>query len=254
MKMWMQCLAAGLLVLMGQVAIASPSQPIEWSDLPDPSVQVFEDPFRDLNPEQFDDLVFAVRLRARLQQDVGSAEERQKWKELLVETEEALDADGIDIDWLLSQREAVIHRRETAHSSGNPIYDGQTITIAGYAIPAPPDADGHSVAYLVPEPGMCSHLPPPPPNQMVRVVLSENWAPEYVHEPVRLTGTLSIDPSEHRMVVVDGMMPMRATFLLNAHHIETFEQDENQRRDLQSLIDRIRAGAHQNTGGAQVQN
>ena len=98
--------------------------------------------------------------------------------------------------------------------------DGQTVTLAGFAIPAPPDADGRAVAYLVPERGMCSHMPPPPPNQMIRVRLSDGWAPTFNHEPVRLTGRLVIDPSERQMVVVDGLMPMRATFRLDVMDAE----------------------------------
>ncbi len=222
---------------------------VDWTDLPDPTVQVFEDPYRDLSPEQFDDVLYTVRLRGRLQQDSGSPEERQKWQELLNETEDALAAEGIDIDWLLDQRQVVMERREKAGTAGNPLFDGKTITVAGFAIPAPPDADGSQVAYLVPERGMCSHMPPPPPNQMIRVRLQGDWTPAYVHEPVRLTGQLKIDPTDHQMVVVDGLMPMRATFLLDAERVETLENREDRLEWSESVADKIRAAGQRKTGG-----
>jgi len=234
-------------LLVAAQAVFAGSVPLNWSDLRDPSVQQFEDPYRDLSPEQFDDLLFAVRLRGRLQQDRGTAEERQKWQELLAETEDALAADGIDVDWLLDQREAVTERRRRAATQGNPALDGQTVTISGFAIPAPPDADGRAVAYLVPERGMCSHMPPPPPNQMIRVRLTDDWAPTFNHEPVRLTGRLVIDPSDQQMVVVDGLMPMRATFRLDATRAEPLAHASS---TTPGAADRLRAASQRKTGGA----
>ncbi len=253
MKSWLKAASLVLLGLAGQSALAAPATPMDWAALPDPAAQNYDDPFRDLSPEQFDDLLFAIRLRGRLQQDVGSLEERRKWQELLTETEDALAADQIDIDWLLSQREAVSERRSTANISGNPSLDGQTVTLMGFALPAPPDEDGHSVAYLVPKAGMCSHLPPPPPNQMIRVRLRDDWTPAYAHEPVRLTGRLVIDPSEREMNVVDGVMPMRATFRLDADLVETMQAHDGQMTWSPSLRDRLRAAGSRKTGGATIQ-
>uniref|UniRef100_UPI00147B5302 DUF3299 domain-containing protein n=1 Tax=Ruegeria lacuscaerulensis TaxID=55218 RepID=UPI00147B5302 len=171
MRNWFCSAVFAGLVLCGYDAAATPGTALDWADLPDPSAQVFEDPYRELSAEQFDDVLYVVRLRGRLQQDSGSEEERQKWQELLTETEDALAADGIDVDWLLDQREVVTERRRKAGTSGNAQFDGRTITLAGFAIPAPSDPDGRPVAYLVPEREMCSHMPPPPPNQMIRVRL-----------------------------------------------------------------------------------
>ena len=168
MRHWFFFAVVAAMSWCAQSAVAMSGTALDWADLPDPSVQEFEDPYRDLSPEQFDDVLFVVRLRGRLQQDKGSAEERQNWQELLTETEDALLAGGVDVDWLLDQREVVTERRRKAGTAGNPQFDGQTITLAGFAIPAPSDPDGQPVAYLVPERGMCSHMPPPVPNQMIR--------------------------------------------------------------------------------------
>ncbi len=240
------------LVCFGLPAKATSEDALDWGDLPDPSVQVFEDPYRDLSPEQFDDVLFVVRLRGRLQQGAGKKEEKQKWQELLSETEDALAAGGVDVDWLLDQREAVTERRRKAATEGNPQFDGQKITLAGFAIPAPNDPDGQSVAYLVPERGMCSHMPPPPPNQMIRVRLNGDWTPSYFHEPVRLTGTLTIAPSVQSMVVVDGLVPMSATFQLETDSVETLETGADKLEWKQRAADRIRAAGNRKTGGAKA--
>ncbi len=238
-----------ILALSGVSSLAAPVKPIEWSALPDPAAQVFEDPFRDLNDEQADDIRFALRLRARLQQDVGSSEERRQWQEMLVETEAALAADQIDIDWLMSQREAVIQRRETANITGNPAIDDQIVSIAGYVIPVAPDEQGRAVAYLVPQPGMCSHLPPPPPNQMIRLLLSDRWAPASYYEHVRLTGRLAIAPTEYEMFVIDGQVPMRTTFGMEVQEVEILGGGEDQFNEFLTLHDRLRAALGRKSSG-----
>ncbi|QFT74089.1 DUF3299 domain-containing protein [Ruegeria sp. THAF33] len=249
---WFRAAVFAGLVLSGHSAMATPHATLDWSDLPDPSVQVFDDPYRDLSPEQFDDLLFVVRLRGRLQQDVGSVEERQKWQELLTETEDALAEGGVDVDWLLDQREDVKERRRKAGTNGNPQLDGQSVTLTGFAIPAPNDPDGRAVAYLVPERGMCSHMPPPPPNQMIRVRLNGDWAPSYFHEPVRLTGRLTIEPSVQNMMVVDGLVPMNATFKLETDSVETLETKADGLEWRQRAADRVRAAGNRKTGGAKA--
>ncbi|CUH49254.1 DUF3299 domain-containing protein [Ruegeria atlantica] len=252
MFFWFRSVLLAGLACYGHSAMATPGTALDWVDLPDPSVQVYEDPYRDLSPEQFDDVLFFVRIRGRLQQDAGSVEERQKWQELLTETEDALAGVGVDVDWLLDQREFVKERRRKAGTSGNPQLDGQTITIAGFAISGPSDPDGRSVAYLVPERGMCSHMPPPPPNQMIRVRLNGDWTPSYFHEPVRLTGTLTIDPTVQNMMVVDGLMPMNATFQLDTERVETLETEADRLEWKQRAADRIRAAGSRKTGGAKA--
>lgn len=253
MKALFQGVAIAVLVVAGQAAAAAVDE-VDWADLPDPSVQVFEDPFRDLNAEQFDDFLFVIRLRNRLQQDVGTPEERQKWQDLLTATEEALATDGIDIDWLLDQRQPVTERRNKARARGNPALDGQTVTIAGFAIPAPTAADGQAIAYLVPQFGMCSHFPPPPPNQMILVRLTGDWQPERFHEPVQLTGVLTIDPTAHEIDLIDGLVPMRATFQLESAQVELLENGDDRLDWSLGLFNHLGSAGTRKTGGGAAGN
>ncbi len=211
-----------LLVLV--LAPQSNAKEIGWDDLVDMSAQSFEDPYRDLTHEQIVALRSVIVYQQELDNETASSEFRATAEARLAEAQDKLAADGIDADWLISQRWEVAERRERAATSGNPEVDGQLISLAGFAIAGPEAEDGTSVVYLVPERGMCSHMPPPNPNQMIRVRLNSDWRPRYVHEPVRLTGKVSITPTDNVFHIVDGPVQMRATFLMEADEVETIQQ------------------------------
>lgn len=210
------CLMAVLMTAGWHTAAVGDAATLDWDQLVDQEAQVFDDPYRELEPGQLISLVTVARLRQRAEH--GEAIDQAR---LDRETASLIAAD-IDIDGLIAQRWAVAERREHAATSGNAAVDGQTVELYGFVIPAPPDDDGIASAYLVPERGMCSHMPPPPPNQMVRLRLPNDWQPQVIFEPVRLTGELGIAPSSRSIRVVDGFVPMRATFDMQVAAIETW--------------------------------
>jgi hypothetical protein len=202
------------------------SEIIKWHDLIDVSAQTFDDPYRDLSYDDIQALKTTVSVQKSLENE-GLTKEKQA--ELKAKGDNArlhLLERGIDSDWFIDQRWVVAERREKAATAGNPAVDGQVVALSGYAIPAPPDKDGTPVAYLVPERGMCSHMPSPNANQMIRVRLTDAWQPSMTHEPVRLTGKLSIAPTQERFRIVDGPVQMNATFLMTLERAETMD-DEN---------------------------
>ncbi|WP_422037097.1 DUF3299 domain-containing protein [Roseibium sp.] len=194
---------------------------VSWNELPDRSVQTFEDPYRDLSAEQLDALLTIVRARTELQGPDLAGNRRAGLEETLADAVGELEAAGIEPDWLISQRWVVAERRERAATAGNPDLDGSQATLSGFVIPAPPDAEGRFTAYLVPERGMCSHVPPPPPNQLLRLVFEEAWYPQFIYEPVKVSGRLEIDPSNRIMRVVDGPVKMASTFTIDVASVET---------------------------------
>ena len=187
---------------------------IDWSNLINESLQDFDDPYADLNKNQLISLVTVGRLREKAEGGESIDE-----TELERQTQSLVD-EGIDVDHLIEQRWIVAEKRERAANWGNESLDGIVVSMSGFIIPAPPDRDGFSTAYLVPERGMCSHMPPPSPNQMVSVRWKKEWRPRFIYEPVRLTGRLEIDPNERSIVVVDGLVPMRSTYTMDAVEIE----------------------------------
>jgi hypothetical protein len=216
-----QPLLAGLVLSLWTGAACAGQSSVGWSDLVDAQAQTFEDPFAELTYQQLDHLRTIIRARERLNDDGLSDEDRARFGARLTKAEGAVAQSGLDVDWLLSQRWSVAERREAAATAANPALDGKVVTLAGFAVPAPPDPDGTRVAYLVPEPGACSHMPPPNPNQMVRARLAVGWRPLANHAPVRLTGRLIISPSEHVIRVVDGPVKMSASFAMEVTRVET---------------------------------
>ncbi|NOD91435.1 DUF3299 domain-containing protein [Ruegeria sp. HKCCD4884] len=211
-------------LLLSLFAGASASEPLEitWPDLIDQAAQTYEDPFRDLPFDQLQALRTFVRLQMDLTSSAVSADERSDLEARLTKVEAELASADIDAKWLISQRWIVADRRETASRAGNTDLDAVNIKLGGFAIPAPPEEDGTRTAYLVPERGMCSHTPPPPANQLIRLTLGDDWSPSMMHEPVVVSGHLTIDPTERQLLVVDGLQVLNATFSLDVDDVQTF--------------------------------
>lgn len=237
-------------------SVAAENGQTPWSDLVDPAAQTYEDPFRDLTSDQISNLRTVADARERLKEAGEGLEGRDQIAAHLTEAENKLAATGIDTDWLLEQRWVIAERRKMAAVSGNKALDGEMITLAGYAIPAPPTEDGTAVAYLVPERGMCSHTPPPNPNQMVRVVLKSGWEPTAMHEPVQLTGRVTLTDTTHVFQVVDGMVPMRAAYemvameALTLRDTQTSGVSQPENAWAAAIVDRLSASGQLESNGS----
>jgi hypothetical protein len=211
--------AAAALAIAAAPGIAGETTPIEWSQLPDESAQEFEDPYRDLAPEQMSNLMSLVRLREELATDTLTTEERGQLEAQAAKLETALQAGGIDVEWLLSQRWVVADRRRLAAVATNAALDGQSVEIAGFLILAPPTDSGEASAYLLPDRGVCNHLPPPPPNQLVRLLMKN--APETGGScvPAAVRGTLRAEETRYEVIVIDHSLPMWSAWTLEADDV-----------------------------------
>ncbi len=216
---------------------------VEWSSLIDQEAQVFEDPYRDLSYEQLDDLVSIYRLSQQLETAPNDSSARGDLQQQLNEKRAVFHALGIDPDWLIEQRWAVAEKREAAARAVNPDMDGVTVTMEGFVIGAPPEPDGTFTAYLVPERGMCSHVPPPPPIQLIKLRFAENWAPRWVHEPARVTGRLSVSPTIRQVRVVDGPVEMDASFVMDTEVPVPLADAQQAPTGSEDWIERLRAHA-----------
>lgn len=73
-------------------------------------------------------------------------------------------------------------------------FDGQSVLVAGYPVPLQADDDGkYQEFFLVPYPGVCIHVPPPPPNQILLVRYPKGYSFADIYEPIWVKGTLHID-------------------------------------------------------------
>ena len=208
------------LILAVVPARATDIPSFDWAQLVDKSAQDFEDPYRDLTAEQLSDLGSLVRYRARLTNENIAMEARLDLESWVSEIETDLKAAGIDVEWLLAQRWIVAERREKAFLAVNSLMDDRYIEIGGYLIPAPPEDNGVSTAYLVPERGMCSHTPPPPPNQLLRLVLDDMPEDVWLYTPAVVRGTLRMEENRRAFSIVDGPVQMWSAWTLEAENLE----------------------------------
>ncbi len=75
-----------------------------------------------------------------------------------------------------------------------PAMNGKQIRLGGYPVPLESDAKGNSTLFfLVPYPGACIHVPPPPPNQLVLVRYPRGVKLDDIYTPLWVSGTLKVE-------------------------------------------------------------
>jgi hypothetical protein len=209
-------------MLAATQASAKPEE-IGFSDLVDPLAVVFDDPYRDMGPHLLNQLKTLVQLDQKLSQNDLAEDERARLKARRNAAKETLEINGQDIDALLAQRWDVARKRKTALMATNPALDGAEVTLSGYLIPAPQAADGTYFGYLVSQVGMCSHLPTPPPNKLVRVRLLDDPKSQSLYVPVQVSGLLRSEESDATIYILDGEVRMFSGWTLYANTVDRQE-------------------------------
>ena len=75
-----------------------------------------------------------------------------------------------------------------------PAMNGRDIRIGGYPVPLEADATGNSTLFfLVPYPGACIHVPPPPPNQLILVRYPKGLKLADIYTPLWVTGKVQVE-------------------------------------------------------------
>lgn len=216
---------------------ASEVEHLNWSALPDAEAQIFEDPFRDLSARNLGALASYVRLKARLDATKVTDEDRPRLEARFVQKKRSLEEAGINIEELLAEREAVTQRRRAAATATNPALDGARIRIGGYLIPVPTIENGKHIAYLVPERGMCSHTPAPPPNQLIRLELKQPIEKAELYVPTGLHGILHAREMKQETYLVDGQVTLWSAWTLVVASVETVPEASSRPSATQSPAD-----------------
>lgn len=118
-------------------------------------------------------------------------------------------ADGFSSQGGLRQREQslppVMYSSKTVAK-----LNGQRIRLGGYPVPLENDAQGRSTLFfLVPYPGACIHVPPPPPNQIVLVRYAKGISLDDIYAPLWVEGPLKIEAVSNDLA--DAAYTMTAT-------------------------------------------
>lgn len=121
---------------------------------------------------------------------------RLKWLELVPNTAyDFIPESGISEKML--EDEIFLKKVEQAGLLINRNLLGKKIKIDGFMVPLEFDY-GEALTVeefvLVPDAGMCIHVPPPPPNQMIFVKLKKPEKVRYMYQPILIEGTLFSSP------------------------------------------------------------
>ncbi|GAB5560817.1 MAG: hypothetical protein SynsKO_24640 [Synoicihabitans sp.] len=199
------------------------SHELLWPDLQG-NVDEFDDPFNALDSDQLFHLGMVARLRAK--QDSSEDPLPAEDLEELADRTAKLEAQDIDIDYLLEMRTKVTELRRQRAMSTREDYDGKTIRMPGYLLPLDV-TEGEVMEYLlVPWVGACIHTPPPPPNQIVYVQLSQPWKVRSQWEPVYVEGTMQSGDITKDLYLVDGTADIHIGYTLSDAVTTPFEDEE----------------------------
>lgn len=95
--------------------------------------------------------------------------------------------------------------------------DGKALRLGGYPVPLETTADGRfQTFFLVPYPGACIHVPPPPPNQIVLVRYPKGVVLDDIYAPLWVSGTLQVEPVSNDLA--------NAAYALDADSVRLVEE------------------------------
>jgi hypothetical protein len=105
------------------------------------------------------------------------------------------DQDSVDLLQTNTQLDAKGKRFQKALVSTRVVddYDGKFIRIPGFIVPL--ESIGERMVtefFVVPYFGACLHMPPPPPNQIIHVVVNEGIELESLYDPFWFEGRLAL--------------------------------------------------------------
>jgi hypothetical protein len=81
----------------------------------------------------------------------------------------------------------------------------KVIQLAGYALPVDREGDLVYQFLLVPWTGACSHMPTPPPNQIVLVTPTHPYKMAEAYQSVSVTGVLKPGMEKSQLFILDGV-------------------------------------------------
>jgi len=214
-----------LLFLVGLAGIALAAtnekvQQITWQSLV-PQVEIYNDPFLKLTPEQKLDLVIVARTR---QLQSGGVDMTPEQRERLTNALKRLEKDRIDTDGLLAMRSEIAAKRKRAMEAVNEDLNGQQVRLAGYVVPLEMGGQKITEFLLVPYVGACIHEPVPPANQIVRVKFERGFEVEGRFTPVWVQGKMITQIEKSELFLMDGAASIPSSYTLEAGSIEIYRR------------------------------
>ncbi|MDJ0683683.1 MAG: DUF3299 domain-containing protein [Alphaproteobacteria bacterium] len=208
-----------VVVLAATSALAEPARELVWNDLA-PAAGPLENPFIDLSNDQYFEFIQVVWARAAKRE--GLISETSPDYLAAIEYSEKLKSEGVAVDALVAKAAEIAEEIERRNRATIGELQGQTIRMAGYALPLEFTGQGVMEFLLVPYVGACIHVPPPPPNQMVFVRLDEEFVSDGLFTPVWVTGQMSVEGGSRTLSYVDGVADIPTGYALDRVTVEPY--------------------------------
>jgi hypothetical protein len=200
-----------LCALAANAVLAAAPRVFDWDALQPPPIIALDNPFDRLSERQLDTARELVRARMLASLGVPLSEAgRMRQAELA----QQLESQGVAVEPLLAQRDAIIEQRRRFAEAGVVALDGATVQLSGYLLPVGWQGERAHEFLLVAVPGACSHAQPPPPNQVVRVRLAQPLAVSTQYSAATVRGLLRIKPHSTHVFVIDGERAIASTYEL----------------------------------------
>jgi hypothetical protein len=187
---------------------------LSWDDLVPAHLRTL-DPLANVTEKQKDLVIWGIRTAESLPERGPKTE--KDYKELDKAKLEMKEF-GIDFDWLMAKREEV----QTAVVEE---LNDKRVRIPGYLLPLETSGSRVTEFLLVPYVGACVHVPPPPPNQIVYVKISDKKGHESkrLFEPVWVSGVISAKSMTKDLYLTDGWTEINLGYAMRADRVEPYQ-------------------------------
>ena len=194
-------------------AVPQQLREISWVDL-SPAPSASEDPLAHLTQDQLDLVLWVLNV---LETEPTRDSENEALYEDVDEAMPAIRETGIDL-------EEVLEWRERARIRVVEELNGERVRMPGYLLPLELEGTRVTEFFLVPYVGACIHVPPPPPNQIVLVRMTDNesYQSEKLFEPVWVTGVISTSSTVQELYLVDGAADINTGYSIAASRVEPY--------------------------------
>ncbi len=195
---------------------------VSWSRLAPENGRPFNDPFTKMSTNQLSNLSFVVRIQRliaeeKIQPDGVDAKEAKT-------VAQKLEEEGVDIDWLMTQRKRVLQVRklqvESLSKSIVKSLGEKQIALIGYVIPIKVSHGKLTEFFLVSTSAACSNEAAP--SRLKVVFVSNNKGIDGLERgaPVRVTGRIEAQTTTKLVRIGIGVSAFQSAYTMSSPNIE----------------------------------
>lgn len=211
-----------VMLILGLVLLnAGEYKHIDWSNLQG-KMEAYDDPFKALNEDQ----IYHLSIYARIteMEKVSPKRVSEGMRDEAKKAEATLKKEGIDVSYLLSQREHIKNMRTKAASTVNADLNNTNISMSGFMLSLEFNKGMTKKFLLVPTVGACIHTPPPPLNQIVFVETTKPIEAGSRFKAVTVSGKMITENMSNNLFLVDGESDIKSGYRILTDDVVDFKR------------------------------